>query len=45
MKGGSQTWLSISTRECTASDSIAADPVYRYAMTLNTNTAKLLEKQ
>lgn len=44
----SRHWLSMSARECMASESMAADPVYRVAISLNTNTAKLLyvvEKQ
>ena len=44
----SRHWLSMSARECMASESMAADPVYSVAISLNTNTAKLLyivEKQ
>lgn len=36
------TWLITSVKECIASDNIAADPVYRYAINLNSKTAELL---
>ena len=40
----SKHWLIISAREWMASESMAAEPVYRVAATLNRKTAKLLHK-
>lgn len=38
------TWFNISAKEWIDSDSMVADPVYKYAPNLNSITAKLLKE-